>query len=226
MPVRSAPSLALVIAVVAVTIASVARIAGAPPSIDAAFQKFWAAKKPDEAAKAAQNVVAAGVSCEEALARLKRGRTFSPNVKRGIVRLRRTSILGDFFYDLDVPESYDPSRAYPVRVQLHGGVMMRASSEQRGRGASTLKGAEQFYIMPTAWRDAPWWSRAQVANIDGILDSVKRTYNVDENHVALAGVSDGATGVYYYAMRDTTPFSSFVSLNGFLMVLANESVGA
>jgi hypothetical protein len=56
-------------------------------------------------------------------------------VKRGVVRLRRTSTLGDFFYDLDVPEQYDPARAYQVRVQLHGGVLMRGQSEQRGRGA-------------------------------------------------------------------------------------------
>ena len=80
--------------------------------------------------------------------------------------------------------------------------------------------------MPVSWRDAPWWSRAQIENIDAILDSVKRTYNVDENHVVAAGVSDGATGLYYVAMRDTTPFASFLPLNGFMMVLANDRVGA
>jgi hypothetical protein len=74
------------------------------------------------------------------------------------------------------------------------------------------------------WRDAPWWSRVQIENIDAILDSVKRTYNIDENRVALSGVSDGATGLYYVAMRDTTPFASFLPLNGFMMVLANDQL--
>ena len=74
------------------------------------------------------------------------------------------------------------------------------------------------------WRDAPWWSRLQVDNIDAILDSVKRTYNVDENRVVLSGVSDGATGLYYVAMRDSTPFASFLPLNGFMMVLANDQL--
>ena len=46
-------------------------------------------------------------------------------------------------------------------------------------------------MLPAAWRDAPWWSRAQVENIDAILDSLKRAYNVDENRVVLSGVSDG-----------------------------------
>ena len=146
--------------------------------------------------------------------------------------LQRRSVAGDFFYELVVPQTYDPGRTYQVRVQLHGGVMMRETSEPRGRGGrggpggrgggGTLDGAEQIYVLPTAWRDAPWWSRAQIENLDAILDTVKRTYNVDENRVALAGVSDGATGLYYVAMRDTTPFASFLPLNGSMMVLAND----
>ena len=43
--------------------------------------------------------------------------------------------------------------------------------------------------------------------------------------LALSGVSDGGTAVYYVAMRDTTPFSSFLPLNGFILVLANPSMG-
>ena len=56
-------------------------------------------------------------------------------------------------------------------------------------------------------------------NLRTILDTVKRTYNVDENRVVLSGVSDGGTGAYYVAMHETTPFASFLPLNGFIMVL-------
>jgi pimeloyl-ACP methyl ester carboxylesterase len=217
----------------AVLAAAIAVAAGAapPPIADAAFQKFWSARNPDDAAKAAAGVVSSGITFEDALARLKRGRPYSAQVKRGAVHLQRRSVAGEFFYDLNVPESYDPERAYQVRVQLHGGIMMRESGEPRagrgGRGGPgmTLAGAEQIYVLPTGWRDAPWWSRAQIENLDAILDSVKRTYNVDENHVVAAGVSDGATGLYYLAMRETTPFASFLPLNGFLMVLANDRLG-
>jgi hypothetical protein len=201
--------------------------AAPPPSVDAAFEKFWSARSPQDAAKAAQSVLASGVSFNDALARLKRGRSYSAGVKRGNIRLQRRTALGEFSYDLDVPPGYDPGRKYQVRVQLHGGVMMRESGEPRsggGRGGrgSVLEGAEQIYVRPTAWRDAPWWSKAQLENLDAILDSIKRTYNVDENLVALSGISDGATGLYYVAMRNTTPFASFLPLNGHVMVLAND----
>jgi predicted esterase len=199
-----------------------------PPTVDAAFQKFWSAHNPDDAAKNAAAIVSSGLPFDEALAKVKRGRPYSSQVKRGLVHLQRRSVIGEFFYDLGVPDTYDPARTYQVRVQLHGGVMMRETSQPRsGRGGSgiTLPGAEQIYLMPAAGRDAPWWSRAQIENLDAILDSVKRTYNVDENHVVAAGVSDGATGLYYVAMRDTTPFASFLPLNGFMMVLANDRVG-
>jgi len=40
----------------------------------------------------------------------------------------------------------------------------------------------------------------------------------------VSGVSDGGTGAYYIAMRDTTPYASFLPLNGYIMVLANGEI--
>jgi hypothetical protein len=191
-----------------------------------AFQAFWDARNASEAAKAAADVIAAGVPFDEAFKRLKTGRTYSANVKRGVVRLAYGGGSRQFFYDLNVPDTYDPRRQYQVRFQLHGGVNGRTVSEPRGDGTINLPGAEQIYIIPYSWANAPWWSDLQIENLRTILDSVKRTYNVDENRVILSGVSDGATATYYFAMRDTTPFSAFMSLNGLMMVLANSSIGA
>jgi hypothetical protein len=60
--------------------------------------------------------------------------------------------------------------------------------------------------------------------VNAITDSLKRIYNVDENHIVIAGVSDGGTGAYYIGMRDTTPYASFLPLNGFIMVIANSQI--
>ncbi len=79
-------------------------------------------------------------------------------------------------------------------------------------------------MVPYAWAEAPWWSTDQVLNLAAIVDRVKRLYNVDENRVVLSGVSDGATGALYVAMRETTPFASILPLNGYIMVLALRDI--
>ena len=202
--------------------------APAPDRVDAAFRKFWEARNTSQAARATEDVVASGASFDEALARLKQGRTYSATVKRGVVRSSRSAGGETFFYDVVVPADYDPSRRYQVRVQLHGGVGGRETAEPRGPGsvAPLVSDADQICILPYGWVDAPWWTDRQLENLRAILDTVKRTYNIEENRVAVTGISDGGTAVYYIAMRDTTPFASFLPLNGFIMVLANPSTRA
>jgi len=188
--------------------------------LDAAFARYWDARNPSDAAKAANDIVKAAPAFDEVYARLQRGRTYARTPPTGIIRGRRG---GRFEYWLNVPASYDPARRYQARIQLHGGVM-RPDASLRGDGSVRLPGDEQIYISPAGWSDAPWWSEAQVENVRLIVDAVKRTYNVDENRVALSGVSDGGTGAYYIAMRDTTPYASFLPLNGYVLVLRSPEL--
>lgn len=215
--------LASVLAVLG-AIAIAASQTAAQTSADAAFANFLQARTPRDAAAAADQIVQNGVGFDDAFRRLKQGRVYSRDVPRGVAQASYRSESGEYFYALDVPESYDPNRKHQVRIQLHGGVGRLGDNRPRDSGSTgRLAGAEQIYVMPYAWRDAPWWSVRQVENLRAILDLVKRVYNVDENRVVLSGVSDGGTGAYYMAMRDTTPFASFMPLNGFMMVLRNET---
>ncbi len=148
--------------------------------------------------------------------------------KTGLIRL--TNVTGDgtvHHFAVTIPETYDPSKKYPVRIHLHGGVTMRRSNvpPPNAGGIGALAGDdEQIYIVPFAWDAAPWWTDDELENMHGILNAVKRLYNVDENRVYLSGVSDGATGAYYMAMRDTTPYAAFLPLNGYWGVLANRDL--
>jgi hypothetical protein len=197
-----------------------------PAAVDAAFQKLWDARSPAEAARAVDAVLGTGISYDEALSRLKQGRSY-PAQKTGVVMLtNHTEDKVEHYYAVTVPAAYDPARRYQVRFQLHGGVMGRSTNQPRNAGdIGALAGAEQFYVIPYGWTEAPWWSEDQVLNMSAIVDTLKRTYNIDENRVVVSGVSDGATGAYYLAMRETTPFASFLPLNGFIMVLANVDAG-
>jgi hypothetical protein len=195
--------------------------------VDAAFRKFWAAKSPAEAQIAATEILQSGVPFSDAWKRLERGRPYAAQ-SYGVVQITRKELSGqgsDHNFAVNVPPGYDPTRRYQIRFQLHGGVGGRTDNKPRGTGEiGTLAGAEQFYVLPYAWDQSTWWSDDQVQNLNAIVDLMKRTYNIDENRVVLSGVSDGATGAYYIAMRDTTPYASFLPLNGFIMVLENSEI--
>ena len=219
----------MVRALVSLLLALVAVLSGqgSAPSADAAFSSFFQARTAPEAVAAADQIVRSGVGFEDAFTRLRQGRVYSRDVPRGVVPGSYRAGTVEYFYTLDVPHTYDPAHRYQVQVQLHGGVgRVEANTPRRSGSSVRLPGVERIHIMPAAWRDAPWWSGRQVENLRAILDLVKRTYNVDENRVVLSGVSDGGTGAYYMAMRDTTPFASFLPLNGFILVLRNETAEA
>jgi hypothetical protein len=217
-------SLRLVFACVLAGLAASIAASAASTEVDRAFNAFWGARTPQEAAKLVPDIVRSGVTFDDASRRLKAGRPYAANVPKGIVRSSYEAGGKEFFYAVNVPDSYDPAQRYQVRFQLHGGVS-RESNKPRGDGSiGALAGAEQIYVLPTAWADAMWWSPVQLENLNTILDTVKRTYNVDENRVVLSGVSDGGTGAFYVAMKATTPFASFLPLNGSMLVLRSEDL--
>src|SRR5205814_8093956 len=102
-----------------------------PAEADPAFSDFFQAGSSQDAAAAADRIVASGIGFDEAFGRLKRGRVYSRDVPRGTVQGSYRSGTTEYFYALDVPESYDPARAYQVRVQLHGGVARIDASAPR-----------------------------------------------------------------------------------------------
>src|SRR5580765_5872385 len=170
------------------------RPAAQAPAADSVLNEFLGAASPAEAARIVDGIVRSGVSFDEAYRRLQRGRSYRAQAT-GLVRLKnRTSDGVEHHYVLNVPETYDPSHRYQVRIHLHGGVAGRADNTPVGPGTiGALAGAEQIYVIPYAWADAPWWSDDQVINLVDIVDATKRVYNVDENRVVVSGVSDGGT---------------------------------
>jgi hypothetical protein len=194
-------------------------------SVDAAFARFWAADNPADAQQLTGEILKTGVSFDEAWQRLRRGRTYSAVEPGVVISKNRTGDTIQHFYAVNIPAGYDPSKRYQVRFQLHGGVGGRNDNQPRGNGEiGSLAGAEQIYVLPYAWDAKPWWSEDQVLNLADITDKLKRKLNVDENRVVVSGVSDGGTGAYYVSMKDTTPYASFLPLNGYIMVLSNPDI--
>ena len=202
--------------------------AGAPtqPRAEQAWRKYLEA--PDAAAaKAAIDPLAAeGVDLKQALARLKAGRSY-PARPLGEATFRFTATDGTRLETvIDVPAAYRPDKPWPVRIQLHGGVSRPESGEARALTPNRIQGEEALYLHPRGHARAEWWHLNQYEHVVALLDWVKRSYNVDENRVYMTGISDGATGAYFFAMKLTTPFSAFLPLNGNMRVLATPGTRA
>jgi predicted esterase len=232
------------VCVVALTIAA-AVSAQSPSAIDEAFTRFFLADDRAAAAIEADKIVAAGVSFDEAWARLKKGRPYVFE-KKGEFSLRWKSKAGPYFNNVvDVPADYDPARQWPLRVQLHGGVGRPSPNAVRpGQGSADkpeglspregppprapnrIAGEPQIYAYPSGWADAQWWDVEQVENILRLVDTLKRRYNIDESRIYITGISDGGTGVYYIAMKSPTTWASYLPLNGSIAVLKSSENGA
>ena len=85
----------------------------------------------------------------------------------------------------------------------------------RTNGIGPLAGAEQIYVLPTAWATAEWWTDRQLENLRAHPRHREAHATTSTKTASCSsGVSDGGTGTYYFSMRDTTPFASFLPLNG------------
>ncbi len=219
---------------VVIALSCIAAGAQAPADAEKLFEAFFAAEQPADAAVIGE-AIAKTVEFDTAFARLKKGRAYLDE-KRGEYSLRWRSTSGPFFNNVvDVPAAYDPARKWRLRVQLHGGVGRPSPNAQapgrqqtpvNGRTPNRIEGEPQIYLHPSGWAAAQWWDEEQVDNILRAVDALKRKYNIDETQIYLTGISDGGTGVYYIALKEPNPWSSYLPLNGSLAVLRNPQNGA
>ena len=193
-----------------------------------AVDVFWAAGSPDEIDEAVATIRALEPDIEPLWTRLRAGAVYDADVTPGRQVLMRENADGvEYRYELFVPNDYDPARRYPVRVYLHGGVARpRRDEAPFWRNADQYTRDDAIVVFPESWADAMWWQASQVENLTGMLNDIKRRYNVNENAVYLLGVSDGATGVFYHAFKAPTPWAAFLSFNGHPVVLANAATSA
>src|SRR4030095_404972 len=115
----------------------------------------------------------------------------------------------------EIPATYDPARTWPLRVSLHGGVGREAPGpgDRPARPLTNrLQSTGEIVLHPRAWAEAPRRNLNQVENIARLVARVKRDYNVDESRTYITGISDGGTGVYFFAMRQATPWSACMPL--------------
>jgi len=203
----------------------------APPAtaqIDAAMTAFWTADGSGDREAAGRRLVASGASFDDVVRRLKAGRPYARQ-KTGRVDLPSRDHGVALDNVADVPADYDPARAWPLRVTLHGGVGRQppGPGDPPARPLNNrIQSEGEIVLHPRAWSESAWWTPGQLDNLSRLLERVKHDYNVDESRLYVTGISDGGTGVYFLAMRHATPWAACIPLNGHPSVIANPDTGA
>lgn len=197
-------------------------------NIDDAFVAYWDAADPAAASLAAQRILQAGAGFEDIYASLAAGPPLPDVAATGRLLLERRNRDGTLHpFVVIVPDDYDPTRRYPVRVYLHGGVNRpsREGESDWWRDPRRVADNDHVAVFPYSWSESLWWQASQVENLAGILWRLKRTYNIDDNRVYLFGVSDGGTGAWFFAFRHTTPWAGVLPFIAHPAVLSSPSIG-
>lgn len=110
-------------------------------------------------------------------------------------------------YCLYVPETYEPDRAWPLVMALHGGsgtgrlFLWSWVRDARSRGA--------ILVTPTSigstW--ALMGDDPDTPNLAQILDAIRSRWNIDSTRLLLTGMSDGATFTYVSGLEALSPFT-------------------
>jgi phospholipase/carboxylesterase len=138
-----------------------------------------------------------------------------PDIPTGIITARsRSGARGGF--SLYVPERYDPGRAWPLVVALHGGsgtgddFLWSWLTEARSRGCLLLSPTS----LGSTWSligddvDAP--------ALRTMVDYVREHWRIDDAHILLTGLSDGATYTLLCGLQADMPFTALAPVSGVL----------
>jgi phospholipase/carboxylesterase len=110
-------------------------------------------------------------------------------------------------FSVFVPEDYDPARAHPLVMALHGGsghgrlFLWSWVREARSRGV--------ILVAPTAIGQT--WSlmdpEVDGANISSVLEQTAQGWHVDRTRLLLSGMSDGGTFTLLTGLDEGSPFT-------------------
>jgi dienelactone hydrolase len=126
-------------------------------------------------------------------------------------------------YALYVPPSYDPAKAWPMMVSLHGATSNHILNRRRVFGLGNAPGEQDYDAIrnEVSFPDTGFvvlapYGRGEVAGYNGLaerdvlraMDHVERAYRVDPDRVHLTGLSMGGGGTWHIGLRFPDRFAS------------------
>jgi len=136
----------------------------------------------------------------------------------GVIHMTKGGHHGGFSWY--VPEHYDPERAWPIVVALHGG-----SGNGRDFLWTWLREARQrgyILVAPNALNET--WSEEDDQGLLQILSWLSQRYHLDRERILITGLSDGATFTLLYGLAHPRVYRALAPLCGVLHP-ANQAIG-
>ena len=181
-PIRLASAIALATALVLTSRGHLGHLlllhgqAPATSAVDTGFQKFWDARSPGDASKLIDDVIKSGVSYDEALRRLKQGRSYAAQKSGVVMTTNRTQDKVEHYYAVNVPDGY--VAIAPASVPAGEEVLLAA-----------LNSEGRLLTFPVT--DLPEMPLGKGNKIFGV--STKKSLVEPETLVAIAAVAPGQT---------------------------------
>jgi dienelactone hydrolase len=193
------------------------------PAVRAAVDEYLEIRDPEERARAYGKLKRELVVSvpREYLDRIIRSR----DRKKGLTQdhplsLRATESPGAV-YTIYVPKSYDPRRAWPLVLGLHGGGV---GGKDRRAVVGSGRDAMNFYVRQAAARGyivvcpsamvGGWSGTPNEVLLEAVLQEIPLLYHVDLNRVYLTGHSMGGGGTWHYGPKWAERFAAVSPMAG------------
>lgn len=180
--------------------------------LDNLLNDLWKTESSSKSKRMIRNICKMNPDYNVVAEKLRSGRNYSPNVKTGYVEWNYVIDSLNYTCIVLVPSHYSINQEYPVSFILHGAVMSlnpEAIKTYVKKNSYNYDSLDKIMIYPASWIQSPWWNEKQENNLNYLIHRLKQTYNIDEDNIHLAGISDGGTGAVYQANLNITPWASF-----------------
>jgi phospholipase/carboxylesterase len=137
----------------------------------------------------------------------------------GFLQHERTATRGK--YSHYVPESYSPSRRWPLIICLHGGY--GAGDEYIWTWLRSARAGGYILLSPKSLGDT-WDMRrnsSDTRSVMRMLDEVRDAYEIDDSRIYLTGLSDGGIFTYIMGLERHELFAGLAPVAGALHLAAD-----
>ena len=139
---------------------------------------------------------------------LRKGRPYSLQPV-GLMPDERVTVRDRTYpYSLAVPQSYEPTRDYPLVVCLHGAGFTGEAYLDRWK--SRL--GEGYILACPTYPAGAWFTRRAEELVLATLRAVQQRYRIDPNRIFLSGMSNGGIGAWLVGMHHAPLFAGLAPM--------------